>query len=155
LRPLFVAGDGEPASFAGRLRAAASMRLWAPHAATSVIGVTFVVMLLAVGAWAYTDALADLARSMTANLGGPVLLWFALRAGAARGGFTAGRFRHTPITLAQLARCFGGGALMGFGTLLIPGSNDGLILIGMPLLWPYAWVAFVTMCVSIAAAQLV
>ena len=39
---------------------------------------------------------------------------------------------------------------MGWGSLLIPGGNDGLILVGMPLLWPYAWVAFATMCVSIA-----
>ena len=38
------------------------------------------------------------------------------------------------------------------GHLLIPGSNDGLILIGMPLLRPYAWLAFATMCVTIAAA---
>ena len=41
---------------------------------------------------------------------------------------------------------------MGWGSLLIPGSNDGLILIGMPLLWPYAWVAFAVMCLTIAAA---
>ena len=43
---------------------------------------------------------------------------------------------------------------MGWGSLLIPGGNDGLILVGMPLLWPYAWVAFLTMCVSIGAALL-
>jgi len=41
---------------------------------------------------------------------------------------------------------------MAWGSLLIPGSNDGLILVGMPLLWPYAWLAFGTMCVTIAAA---
>ena len=43
---------------------------------------------------------------------------------------------------------------MAWGSLLIPGSNDGLILIGMPLLRPYAWLAFGTMCVTIATAQL-
>ena len=43
----------------------------------------------------------------------------------------------------------------GLGSLLIPGSNDGLILVGMPLLLPHAWVAFLTMCVVIAAAILV
>ena len=32
-------------------------------------------------------------------------------------------------------------------------SNDGLILVGMPLLHPYAWLAFGTMCLTIAAAQ--
>jgi toxin CptA len=44
--------------------------------------------------------------------------------------------------------------MMGWGTLLIPGSNDGLILIGMPLLRPYAWIAFLTMCASIGVALL-
>ena len=42
---------------------------------------------------------------------------------------------------------------MGWGSLLIPGGNDGLILVGMPLLWPYAWVSFATMCAAIGAAQ--
>ena len=44
---------------------------------------------------------------------------------------------------------------MGVGSLLIPGGNDGLILVGMPLLWPYAWVAFLTMCVAIGLALVV
>jgi toxin CptA len=68
------------------------------------------------------------------------------------GGYTAGRWQSTPLSIVQLAKCFGGGALMGWGSLLIPGGNDGLILVGMPLLWPYAWVAFLTMCVTIGAA---
>ena len=41
---------------------------------------------------------------------------------------------------------------MGVGTMLIPGSNDGLILVGMPLLRPYAWAAFASMCLAIYAA---
>jgi toxin CptA len=49
-----------------------------------------------------------------------------------------------------LARCLSGGILMGAGSLAIPGGNDGLVLTGLPLLWPHAWIAFATMCVSIA-----
>lgn len=134
-------------------RAMFAQRLWAPHAATSVIGVSFVLMLLAVGAWAYTDLLADLARGMAGRVGTRVLLALALLAGAAWGGWRAGRWRPARPAPAQLLRCLAGGALMGWGTLLIPGSNDGLILIGMPLLWPYAWLAFATMCASIALAM--
>ncbi len=130
-----------------------AQRLWAPHAATSVIGVSFVVMLLAVGAWAYTDLLADLARGMGERVGERVALALALLAGAAWGGASAGRWQARRPAVAQLLRCTAGGALMAWGTLLIPGSNDGLILIGMPLLWPYAWVAFATMCASIALAM--
>jgi toxin CptA len=69
------------------------------------------------------------------------------------GGWTAGRFRNVRVTLVQVTKCFAGGLLMGWGSLMIPGGNDGLILVGMPLIWPYAWVAFLTMCVTIGAAQ--
>lgn len=111
-------------------------------------------MLLLVGAWAYTDVLAELARGMAGNLITGSLLLVALFLGAMLGGWTAGRFRSTRISLAQSLNCLLGGLLMGWGTLLIPGGNDGLILVGLPLLWPYAWVAFLTMCMSIGVASL-
>jgi toxin CptA len=134
------------------LARALATRVWSPHAATTVIGITFFIMLLAVGAWAYTDVLAELARGMAGNLVARALLLAALLIGAMLGGFTAGRFRSTRISIAQLAKCFAGGVLMGWGSLLIPGGNDGLILVGIPLLWPYAWLAFCTMCVVIGVA---
>jgi toxin CptA len=129
-------------------------RVWSPHAATTVIGITFLGTLLLVGRWAYTEALADLARGMSMSLAAKFVLLLALFVGALWGGWTAGRFRSTRIGTLEVLRCFAGGILMGWGSLLIPGANDGLILIGMPLLWPYAWLAFLTMCVTIGAAML-
>ena len=130
--------------------------VWSPHAATIVIGTSFVITLLLAGRWAYTDVLADLARGMAAGgwtaLALPLLLLAALYAGAVLGGWTAGRWQHTVPTARELLRAFCGGVLMGLGSLLVPGSNDGLILIGIPLLRPYAWVAFGSMCLAIAAA---
>ena len=133
-------------------------KIWAPHAATIVIGVSFVITLLLAGRWAYTDVLADLARAMNGTTGAlavPVLLLLALYAGALIGGRTAARWRSTPVSAATLLRCLTGGAVMAWGSLLIPGSNDGLILIGIPLLRPYAWLAFASMVAAIAAAMLV
>lgn len=130
-----------------------AQRVWAPHAATAVIGVSFVCMLLLVGVWAYTDVLAQLARGMSMQLALGVLCLAALVAGALLGGWTAGRWSPVPIRAGGVARCFGGGMLMAWGSLLIPGSNDGLILVGMPLLRPYAWVGIATMCATIVAAQ--
>jgi toxin CptA len=133
-------------------------RVWAPHAATIVIGASFVVTLLLVDRWAYTDVLADLASGMTrggwVGLALPVLLLAALYAGALLGGWTAGRWRQVAPTARELPRALAGGALMGCGSVLIPGSNDGLVLIGIPLLRPHAWLAFGSMCVAIAAALL-
>jgi len=135
-------------------RKAWAARVWSPHAATTVIGITFLFTLLIAGAWAYTDLLADLARGMANRLPLRFGLFAALLIGAAWGGYTAGRWQARAPSWRQLAKCLAGGALMGWGTLLIPGSNDGLILVGMPLLRPYAWLAFGTMCLTIAAAQL-
>jgi Sulphur transport len=120
-----------------------------------VIGIAFFFMLLLVGSWAYTDVLAELARSMMAAslLARGMLLAFLLL-GAVLGGWSAGLLRSTRISARGLLACFAGGMLMGWGSLLIPGGNDGLILVGMPLLWPYAWLAFATMCISIACATL-
>ncbi len=139
----------------GRLR----QKIWAPHAATVVIGVSFVITLLLAGSWAYTDVLTALARVM----GGrpvtevvtllPVLLLLALYVGALIGGLSAGRWQSARVTAPQVLRCFTGGVVMGWGSLLIPGSNDGLILIGIPLLRLYAWQAFGSMFLAIAAAM--
>jgi toxin CptA len=145
---------GGARAMSDRWHEALAARIWSPHAATTVIGVTFVVMLLLVGGWAYTDVLAELARGMSASVGARALLAVALLAGAALGGWTAGLFRSTRLAPTQLLRCLVGGMLMGWGSLLLPGGNDGLILVGMPLAWPYAWLAFATMCATVAMAQL-
>jgi len=153
--PLFGrSADGASVPFFRRLREALATRVWAPHAATTVIAITFFFSLMLAGAWAYTDLLADLARGRATSLAGRSVLVLALLAGATWGGWTAGRFGSMRITVLQSLRSLVGGVLMGWGTLLIPGSNDGLILVGMPLLWPYAWVAFLAMCLSIAGAKL-
>ena len=128
-------------------------RVWSPAAATAVIGITFFFMMLLVGPWAYTEALADVARKMPHDLLPRGFLMFALFAGAFVGGLTARRFDSAPVTLARLARCFASGVLMGWGSLLIPGGNDGLILVGMPLLFPYAWIAMASMALAIGVAM--
>jgi hypothetical protein len=89
---------------------------------------------------------------MADSAGARTALFVALWAGALAGGWTAGRWRSAWPTAPQLLRCFAGGVLMAWGTLLIPGANDGIILVGMPLLRPYAWLAFATMCVTIAVS---
>ncbi len=137
----------------GALRALTARRLWSPHTATIVIGLAFLVMLVLAGAWAYTDVLAELARGTVRGVGARMVLLTCLLAGAIVGGWTAGLLRFARIRAAALARCLVGGVLMGWGSLLIPGGNDGLILVGMPLLWPYAWAAFATMCLTIGSAQ--
>jgi Sulphur transport len=130
-------------------------RIWAPHAATVVIGITFVIMFVAAGAWAYTDLLAEFAVGMPGDLWTRAILLVALLAGSMLSGAMVKRSAPARFTPSGYARSFGGGAAMGAGSLLIPGGNDGLILIGMPLLQAHAWVGITAMCLTIAVAILV
>ncbi|WP_066341565.1 YeeE/YedE thiosulfate transporter family protein [Azohydromonas lata] len=136
----------------GALRALPA-RVWAPHAATTVIGICFLLSWLIAGAWAYTDLLAALARRMAASSTLPLALLAALLGGAVLGGWTAGRLQPAWPTPAQWLRSLAGGALMAVGSLLIPGSNDGLLLVGLPLLHAHAWLALAVMVLTIAAAM--
>lgn len=129
--------------------------VWSPHVATGVIGLTFVIMMLTVGPWSYTDYLASVARGQLDGFGWRAVLFLALLAGATVGGWTAGRLKMVVPVAADLGRCLAGGMLMGAGSVLIPGSNDGLILVGTPLLHLHAWVALGIMSLTIVAAMLV
>jgi toxin CptA len=129
-------------------------RLWRPEAATAVIGVTFFFLLVIEGAWAYTDVLNEAAQGKWQNIAPRAGLLLALLAGATLGGWTAGRLRRVMPGWRSIALCFAGGALMGAGSAIIPGSNDGLILLGMPLLFAHAWIAFLAMAVGIGALML-
>jgi hypothetical protein len=120
--------------------------------ATTTIGLAFLAMLLLVGAWAYTDALAELAQGMAMGLAARLALFACLLAGALLGGWHAGRWSRAWPPAQAWVRCFIGGLLMGWGSGLIPGGNDGLILVGLPLGWPYAWVAFAVMVATVALA---
>jgi toxin CptA len=123
-----------------------------PHVATTIIGVTFVIALASQQNWTYSDALTDLARGITCGESLKAILAFALLLGAILGGITAGRFKIVTPDLASFLRCVAGGALMGAGALLIPGGNTGLALVGLPLLRPYAWLAFLSICITIYSA---
>jgi toxin CptA len=126
--------------------------VWSPHVATGVIGVTFVILLLLVGAWSYTDYLAESARHMAMNGATRGLLLVALFGGALAGGWTAGRIKPAWPGVTAIARCIAGGILLGLGGSLVPGANDGLILLGLPLLYPHAWLAFAAMFLTVAGA---
>jgi len=111
--------------------------------------VRILATLLLAGTWAYTDVLAELARACstlcrTRRVGGGTGCWVLCWVAGAQDVGTVHQL------LWRVLRCLIGGVLMAWGSLLIPGSNDGLILIGMPLLWPYAWVAFLVMCLTVA-----
>jgi toxin CptA len=126
--------------------------LWSPYVATTIIGLAFLTTFATAGNWDYADLLTDLARGKTVGWLPRALLAFALVGGAIIGGWTAGRVQSGLPRPSKLFRHFAGGFLMGSGASVIPGGNTGLVLLGMPMLWPYAWLAFITICTTIYIA---
>lgn len=133
-------------------RIAFHQHVWSPHVATTIIGLTYLIAYLSAGSWTYTDTIAELARGSMIEIIPRLLLFASLIAGALLGAWTAGTTKLIVPKLPRAGRHLTGGSLMGAGAALVPGGNDGLILVGMPLLWPYAWVAFGSMCVTIYIA---
>lgn len=122
---------------------------WPPHVASAVIGLGFLVATVTIERWTYTDFLSELAQGTVRNARIELLLSFLLLAGAVLGGWTGRRLKLVPPDLSSVVRCLAGGAIMGGASRLIPGGNTSLVLADMPLLWPYAWIAFTSMCVTI------
>lgn len=139
------------------VRAARSAMLaahvWHPHRATAVIGIAFAISLISIGPWAYTSALVAVAQGMHADEFYKVVLLVIMMAGALVGGRATGRLIWRAPTLEAAIRSLAGGALMGWGTLLIPGGNDELLLVGIPFLQPYAWLAVTSMALAIGIGQ--
>lgn len=159
---VFAAWQMRDISGAGRVGLSRRSRLgrafdaiWTPPHATILIGTAFVVILLLVDdAWTYTDALIRLSkRAGEGHELWRLALYLALLAGAVAGGISSGRFSNTRPSISRVTRSFLGGLIMAAGSLLIPGSNDGLLLFGLPMLWPYAWLAFASMCSVLVVAS--
>lgn len=121
--------------------------------ATTVIGVSFALLSLLSAPWSHTQLLSDVAR--TGRVPQPIehlLLFLMLFVGAIVGGHARGRIRTMPGAGAPVARILSGSALMGAGSVLVPGSNDTLILTGLPFLAPQALLALLVMAATIAVA---
>ena len=139
----------------GRRRVAppvAAPSAWDPHEATLVIGATFAVLMACVGHWTYSDLLGDLAHGQATGVTWRLALFAALLGGARLAGWRHGRTAWVRPGAGRIMACLGGGALMGLGGALIPGGNDGLVLVGLPFLLPYALLALAAMVVTVALA---
>lgn len=123
---------------------------WPPALAMFAIALANVGLLLLVVDWPYTTFLVDLASGRSANNETRALLALTLLAGGFAGAATAGRFRLRGASAKELFTRACGGALMGFGATMIPGGNDALVLMGLPLLQPTAVAAYLAMIATIA-----
>lgn len=162
--PLLAFALWEGWALARRYRRAKSWRrfLGAPvytlSAAAAILGLANAVLLEATGPWSFTGTiLCSLKATTLASCDRALLPWLILAASLGGMGLSAwqrGSFALRRPRLRPALRGGVGGVLMGFGAILIPGGNDGLILFGLPSLSPHAAPAYLGLLAGIFAALL-
>lgn len=135
---------------AAAVRAAIVAPRWPPALAMALIAFANIGLLVLIFSWPYTTLLVDLARGSAMEATLRFALAAALVLGAGAGSASAGRFAWRTPGPRAAASCFGGGVLMGAGGALIPGGNDALVLLNLPLLQPSAFAAYAAMTGVIA-----
>jgi len=130
-------------------------QIWHFRMATIIISLATLTLAIVYGPWAFSDLFIDLAKkNEVVDFLPRLLLFMALLGGAIWGGAT--NKTSQPIgamNLQGILKRFIGGALMGIGSLMIPGSHDSLVLFYLPLLLPFAWVAYTVMILTIAISR--
>jgi len=123
---------------------------WDPRTANIVIATVTLVLVQIYGRpWGYPELLGDASRRAVDGIVGGLALFAALLAGAIVGGRTCTRAKLGGPLKGRAIRCFIGGAIMGVGFSVGPGSFSGLTFFGQPLLLPYAWVVMAAAYVTI------
>jgi uncharacterized protein len=122
--------------------------------AALLIGMAGSVIFLLVGSPGYTTTLLDAVEGYLGMQVVPSIarwsLLFALFAGMATSTLQRKSFRLDWRPQSAWLRHMIGGTLMGFGTALVPGGNDALVLYGIPSLSRHALPAFFAMAIGIA-----
>ena len=110
---------------------------------------TIVLLTLAVN-WPYTNLLMDLASSTGMAIAWRSLMALVLVAGAIASAMLAAEFRPVAGHPALWMRSLAGGAMMGAGSVLVPGGNDTMLLVGLPLLLTSFALAYLAMSAVVA-----
>jgi hypothetical protein len=121
--------------------------------AAMVIGLSGAMIFLLIGSPGYTATLQNLIEGYVGAGSLPSItrwvLLIAVLLGMALSTLQRGSFRVDWRPRLAWFRNIIGGMLMGFGTALLPGGNDALVLYGIPALSPHAVPAFLTLAIGV------
>jgi len=137
-------------TYISRRTASRSGGRWPLGVSMLVLGITGGALYTIAPVWNYADLVQ---RSLPLTMAAPgetaILTVTASIAGAVAAALRQGKWRLQRPTLADIAKSFVGGALMGVGVALIPGGNNGLILAVIPALSPGGIAAYLLMTATI------
>ncbi|UAJ11000.1 YeeE/YedE thiosulfate transporter family protein [Glacieibacterium megasporae] len=126
---------------------------WRPASAMVAFGLIVGSLAVLAHGWAYTPFFSGVSPN-DATFRRHCVFAFALLAGTTVGAIRAGLFAFRLGPLDLWARTAVGGGIMGVGARLVPGGNDAMLLVGLPLLLPNLVLAYTTMNATLIALAL-
>ena len=124
-------------------------------AGAALVGLSNAVIVEATGPWSFSSTiLCSIGSRSGTNCAQSLLAWSIVGAALLGMGFSSlqrGSFKLRLPGVASALRHGASGLLMGVGTVLVPGGNDGLILFAIPSLSPHAIPAYAGIFAGILA----
>jgi uncharacterized membrane-anchored protein YitT (DUF2179 family) len=108
---------------------------WSIFKAMLVIGLVNGLLVWLARDWSYTSLFRQIARGES-NTGFGLLCFVTLLAGTVTAGIVSRQLVWRIGLPREWLLAVFGGLLMGIGVVLVPGGNDTMLLVGLPLLLP-------------------
>lgn len=115
---------------------------WSSLKAMAVIGLVNATLLMLAQDWPYTRLLIDLVGAHAEAIPRRTVMTAIFVLGSVAGALAAGHFTWQFGAPSRWLRTTLGGFVMGMGAVLIPGGNDAMLMVGVPLLLPNLTVAY-------------
>lgn len=127
---------------------------WSPIRTMAQIGLVSGLLLVIAPGWPYTNVLINIAAGKAVMA--PALVSFGLLLlGAISAAVASRSFAFETGNVSSWSKSAIGGVFMGAGAATLPGGNDTMLLVGLPLLLPHLLVAYAAMLLTIAIMVLV
>ncbi|MCJ8158237.1 YeeE/YedE thiosulfate transporter family protein [Sphingomonas sp. LaA6.9] len=128
---------------------------WSTFRAMVVIGLVNAPLLAMLHGWPYTRLLIDLVGAHAEEIPRRVTITAIFVLGSVGGAVVGRRFAWRRGTGGRWLRASAGGYVMGLGAVLIPGGNDTMLMVGLPLLLPNLSLAYGVTLVTLYALETV
>jgi hypothetical protein len=125
--------------------------VWSIPRSMAIIGIINGLLIWLAQDWSYTTLFQHIARGDGHAVSFGILCFLTLIGGAITGGLLNQQFDLTIGSTRGWIKAIAGGILMGIGVILIPGGNDTMLLVGLPLLLPHLIVGYAVMYVTLIA----
>ena len=124
---------------------------WPIVGAMAAFGLLIGSLAVLTQGWSYTPLFVDLTLGAEPHFRRHGTMALVFIGGGCAGALTARLFRPQRGPASLWARSACGGAIMGGGARMIPGGNDAMLFLGLPLLLPNMVLAYCTMNASLIA----